>query len=147
MILEGIREVYVGLAKDLTEEQLLFIPEGFANNILWNLGHVVVVQQMLTYGLAKQELNVGKDLIGLFRKGSSPKMWQDTPDISPIMSLLTDLPKKFKEDYNAGLFTEFSEYKTATGSLLRTIDDGIAFNDFHEGLHMGSILALRKLVL
>ena len=147
MQLADIRKLYDGLSKDLTKEQLEHIPEGFANNILWNLGHVVVTQQMLSYGLAGQPLNVSKEMVTMFRKGSSPKMWETEPDVEAVKALLLELPEAFKKDYEAGKFTAFKEYQTATGPVLKTIDDGVAFNDFHEGLHLGTILALRKLVL
>jgi hypothetical protein len=32
-----------------TLEQLNKIPEGYNNNLIWNIAHVVVVQQMLVY--------------------------------------------------------------------------------------------------
>ena len=35
-----------------TPEQLALIPEGFHNNILWNIAHCVVTQQLLCYKLA-----------------------------------------------------------------------------------------------
>lgn len=147
MQLADIRKLYAGLSKDLTVDQLNYIPEGFANNILWNLGHVIVTQQMLTYGLAGLALNVPKEMVPMFRKGSSPKMWESPPDAEKIKTLLLELPETFESDYEAGKFESFKTYQTATGPVLKTIDDGIAFNDFHEGLHLGTILALRKLVL
>lgn len=146
MQLAGIRKLYDRLSNDLTREQLEHIPEGFSNNILWNLGHVVVTQQMLCYGLSGHSLNVPDEMVAMFRKGSSPKLWKTQPDIEAIKALLLELPERFKEDYEAGQFETFKSYKTVTGNVLETIEDGIAFNDFHEGLHLGTILALRKLV-
>jgi hypothetical protein len=36
-----------------TLEQLNKIPEGYNNNLIWNIAHVVVVQQMLVYKLSE----------------------------------------------------------------------------------------------
>ena len=43
------RKIISQLLQDFTLEQLNTIPEGFNNNIIWNIGHIVVVQQMLVY--------------------------------------------------------------------------------------------------
>jgi len=148
MLLTSLRNnVYSKILNDLSTEELLAIPEGFNNNILWNVGHVVVTQQTLTYGLAGQPMHVPDEYLGLYRKGTSPKDWQDTPDIEELKSLVVELPEKFIADYESGHFANYKGYTSAgTGAVLNTIDDGIAFNDFHEGLHLGNILDLRKFI-
>jgi len=35
-----------------TLEQLNKIPEGFSNNLIWNIGHIIVTQQVLIYKLS-----------------------------------------------------------------------------------------------
>ena len=148
MLLTSLRNnVYSKLLNESSTEELLTIPEGFNNNILWNIGHVVVSQQTLTYGLAGQPLHVPDEFLGLYRKGTSPKDWQSTPDIVLLKSLLIELPETFIQDYKAGHFSNYKSYTSdGTGAVLNTIEDGIAFNDFHEGLHLGTILTLRKLL-
>ena len=47
------------------------IPEGYNNNIYWNFGHVIVTQQLLTYGRSGLEFKVNKEIIESFRKGTS----------------------------------------------------------------------------
>ena len=42
-----IRRTLAGLMKSLSEEQLLFIPDGFDNNIAWNMAHIVYVQELM----------------------------------------------------------------------------------------------------
>ena len=51
-----------------------------------------------------------------------------------------------KEDSEAGLFQNFQEYTTSLNVTLRNAEDALAFNVFHEGLHLGSILGLQKVV-
>ena len=147
MLLHSARRLYAGILDQVTPEQLVTIPEGFNNNILWNVGHAVVTQQLLTYGLTGNALNVSDDMVAAFKKGSSPKEWENTPDIESLKQLVTELPNKFEADYKAGIFTDFKDYTlSTTGDTLTNIDDAIAFNDFHEGVHLGSVLALKKLV-
>lgn len=136
LILRGI--------ENLSDEQLLKIPEGYKNNIIWNIGHLIVTQQVLHYTLSRLEMKIPKELASLFRTGTSPEVWKETPIISDLKSLLLSLPNELLEDYNKGLFKEFRPYKTSTGVELNTFQDAVTFNHFHEGTHTGIILALKK---
>ena len=49
-------------------------------------------------------------------------------------------------DFENGIFSQFSPYETSFGITLNSIQDAIEFNNVHEGLHMGLIMAMRKLV-
>jgi hypothetical protein len=136
LILKGI--------ENLSDEQLLKITAGSNNNILWNLGHIIVTQQVLHYTLSRLDMKIPKEFASIFRTGTSPEIWKETPDIKNIKSLLIELPDKLLEDYNKGLFKEFRPYKTSTGVELNTFQDAVTFNHFHEGTHTGIILALKK---
>jgi hypothetical protein len=140
------RELIFNGIENLSDEQLLIIPEAHKNNILWNLGHIIVVQQLLHYMLSKLEMHVSKEFVSDFRTGTSPDIWKQTPDIKQVKSLFMELPDKFLEEYKGGLFKEFRPYKTSTGVELNSFDEAIAFNHFHEGTHAGIILNLKKLV-
>lgn len=138
--------MYAHTIADLSTEQLLKIPPGFKNNILWNVGHVVVAQQMICYRLSSVPMYVDDALVAQFKNGTSPETWSETPDIDRIKGLLLDLPDRFVADYEAGKFTAYHTYTTSTGVELDSFDKGTAFNLFHEGLHLGVIMALKKLV-
>ena len=47
-------------------------------------------------------------------------------------------------DYNARAFKNYKEYTVSTGSTLISVDEALVFNNFHEGIHLGYILALIK---
>ena len=135
--------IFKGIEK-LSNEQLLKMPVGTKNNVLWNLGHLVVTQQALHYTLSRLEMRIPKELVSNFRTGTSPNLWKETPNISEIKSLLLELPNKFLEDYTNGLFKEFRPYKTSTGVELNSFEEAVTFNHFHEGTHTGIILAIIK---
>ena len=145
-LLKNIRTLTSKVVADFSHEQLIMIPQDFKNNIMWNVGHIITVQQMLTYGLAGHELKIDASWVPMYKKGSSPDNWDSAPDWTALTEKLHSLCNVFEKDYQAGLFENFREYQTATGPLLKNIDDAIDFNNFHEGLHLGTILALRKLV-
>jgi hypothetical protein len=145
-MLKTERQLILRGIENLSDEQLLKIAEGSKNNILWNLGHIIVTQQVLHYTLSRLEMKIPKELASIFRTGTSPSVWKETPNISEIKSLLLELPDKLLEDFNNGLFKEFRPYKTSTGVQLNSFEDAITFNHFHEGTHTGIILGLIKIV-
>ncbi|MFS4468857.1 DinB family protein [Maribacter sp. 2210JD10-5] len=134
------------ILKNTSREELLCIPDGFRNNLWWNIAHVVVTQQLLVYKMSNLPMMVPDVLVHKFKKGSVPDGTATDEEIEQIKGLLLSTIERTKEDYNKGLFTTFNEYTTSAKVTLRNVDDAIAFNLFHEGLHFGSILALRKMV-
>ena len=53
--------------------------------------------------------------------------------------------EKTKEDYQKGLFKKYNAYTVSTTSTLTNINEALAFNNFHEGIHFGYILAMKKI--
>lgn len=145
-ILKTTRAKLVETVSSLSNEQLLKIPQGFNNNILWNLTHLLVTQQILNYKLSGLDMHLDEKLIEENRKGSSPSSWTTTPDIDFVKQNLVDLPIKLEIDYNNKIFTSYKSYMTSLNFEIKSIEDSIEFNNFHEGIHLGSILALKKLV-
>ena len=54
------------------------------------------------------------------------------------------LLNKTKEDYSHKLFKNYNEYTVSTKSTLTNVEEAIDFNNFHEGIHLGYILALKR---
>ena len=71
-ILEKSRKSLLKATEGLSEEQINRIPEGFNNNIAWNVIHLVVTQQLLCYKLAGQAMYVDDELVDNYRKGTAP---------------------------------------------------------------------------
>lgn len=145
-LLPATRAVLRRQLDGLTETQLLTIPDGFRNHLFWNVGHLVVSQQILCYRLSGLPLHVSDDLVAAFSRGSSPLDWATTPDIGRVLDLYDTLPERMREDAEAGRFTAFTPYQTATGPYLGTLADALAFTLYHEGLHTGVAMAQKKLV-
>ncbi len=133
-------------AEGLSEEQLFHIPSGFNNNIAWNLGHLAVTQQMLTYQLSGLPLPLDESYVKLFGKDSSPGQWTSRPDMAAFLPQLTEQAERFVADLERGLFKEFHPYMTMLKVELGTLPEAIRFNQMHEGLHLGYAMALRRAV-
>lgn len=145
-IFEQIRRTLAGLMKLYSEEQMMIIPDGFDNNIAWNFAHIAVVQEGLTYRLSGAPTVTTEKHRAMFNINTSPADWNETPDIGEIRELLKTTGKKLRADYEAGVFADFRPYTTSTGFHLATIEEAIAFVNFHEGLHLGFILSLGNFV-
>jgi hypothetical protein len=140
------RNNLVKLMTTVSEEQIFVIPSGFKNNIIWNAGHALYAQQKLIYGLAGFPIRIPESFSSLFSKGTAPSEWKEKPDVKEIKALLIDTAAYLKEDYEKGIFKSYKEYPTSYGFVLKNIEDGIIFNNVHESLHLGTCMALRKLV-
>ncbi len=141
-------QIRTRLARSLEEcstEELLWVPTGLRNNILWNAGHLLVSQQGLHYWPAGAELHVSSELVHQFRKGSSPSDWTETPDVDLVLRLLTEVPERLPEDYASGRLSTYQGYTTSTGFQMDSIEAAITFNLFHEGLHTGVIQTYQAL--
>jgi hypothetical protein len=146
-IIRKTREGFIGMTKNLSIEQMNLIPEGFNNNILWNFGHIIVVQQGLCYGLAGLPQNVDKSLVDKFKKGSKPEMFVSAEEFETLKTLSVSLIDKFEEEIAKGIFpTNYHPLMTALGVEIDSFDKAILFNAYHEGLHYGYALSLKRAV-
>jgi len=141
--LARVRELFTGLVRSVPEEQLFLAPDGFNNHIAWNAAHVVIVQQLLHYRLAGLDPYLRDELIAKYRKGTGAEE-ADRESFREVMAFATEAPKRLRQDYEDGRFQGFETYSTSAGIELTSIEDAIAFNQFHEGIHLGYILAQRK---
>ncbi|MCB0738284.1 MAG: DinB family protein [Bacteroidetes bacterium] len=140
------RQRIIDLLEPYTVEQLNQIPTGFNNNLIWNAGHVVVTQQLLVYRMSNLETKVDDQLIEQFRKGSAPNQVFDATAIDELKFLLAETPKMLKTDYEYGMFTQYNAYTTSYGIELTRTEEAIIFNNTHEAMHLGTMLAMRKLL-
>ena len=127
------RKAFHEIIKETPKEQLLHIPEGFRNNIWWNIAHAVVTQQVL--------------LVTKFRKGTVPDGTADDDEIEKITDLIVTSVEWAQKDYKNGVFKAYNEYTTSAKVTLSNVEDAIAFVAFHEGLHRGAVIALQKMVM
>lgn len=129
-----------------SKEDLLKIPEGFRNNIWWNIAHVLVTEQLLVYKMSGLPMSVSDELINKFKKGTTPDGSATDEEIKLVKDLLIVTIENTSADYDKGIFENFNEYTTSANVTLRNVEDALAFNLFHEGLHLGTILSLQKLL-
>ena len=125
-------------------EDLNKVPEKFNNNLIWNIAHLVVTQQLLTYSLSGLPMQISDELVEKYKKGSMVDGNVSQEEINEIKGLLFSTIEQTKEDYEKGVFNSFQPYTTSTNSTLKSFEEAMEFNNFHEGIHLGYILALKK---
>jgi len=146
-VLANLRAISQKHIENNTLEQLNKIPEGFNNNIIWNVAHILVTTEVLAYKLSGLPMHISDEMVGKYKKDSSPKGDVTQAEVDEIKSLLVSTAEQLESDYKKGLFKNYTEYTVSTtGNTLTCVDDVLQFNLVHEGMHIGYILALSRAV-
>ncbi|GLB53390.1 hypothetical protein NBRC110019_24310 [Neptunitalea chrysea] len=145
--IENNRLIFKKFLEELTVEQLNTIPEGFNNNIFWNIAHAMITSQLLCYKLSGLPFTIDAAWVMSYKKGTKPEKDITDADVKELKELLFATLEQLKQDYSAGKFNAFEPYTVSTNnSTLNSVDDALEFNEYHEGMHLGYILAQKKLV-
>lgn len=138
------RGLYQNFLDNYSLEQLNTIPAGMSNNLIWNIGHVIVSQQKLVYALSGLPMHISDSLFEKYQNGSRPDGNATQAEVDEIKKLLSEMVEKTKSDFEAGVFKEFHTYQTKTGFHLGTWKEAMEFNNYHEGIHLGIMLQIKK---
>lgn len=115
--------------------------------MIWNFAHCVVTQQLLCYKLAGEAMHLSDDIIAAYKKGSRPEGDVDQIFVDMISEKSKTTIDQIVNDLERGLFNDYKEYPTSFGVTMRNIEDAIVFNNMHEAMHLGTMLALKNLVI
>lgn len=145
-ILKVTRKNILELLDQCTYEQVCKIPDGFSNSILWNFGHVAIVQQLLIYALSGKEMLIDKETVDLFRKGQSGQETISEEAYNTLKGQFLSLADQLSNDYEDLAKRDYKTYSTSYNAVLNNVDEAIAFNNIHEAVHFGIMMAQKKLV-
>jgi hypothetical protein len=140
------RKMLSQFLKGYSIAQLNTIPTGHNNNLIWNIAHIIVVQQMLVYKLSGLSMKISDTLVEKYKKGTKPEQDATQAEVDEIYNLLMETIDQTEIDLNNDSFINYQEYPTSTGFVLKNVKDAMVFNSFHEGIHIGAILSLRKFI-
>jgi hypothetical protein len=141
------RETIINHVKELSLEKLNIIPHGFNNNILWNLGHLFAAQQNICYIRGGLRPPLSQTDFADFMPGTKPDHFFESDEEDNVKALLLSSVDILQRDYQNKAFANLTPYTTRYGIPINNIDDAIAFMQYHEGLHSGVIMSIRKLVM
>ncbi|MBC3756812.1 DinB family protein [Hyunsoonleella sp. SJ7] len=144
-VLNNTRGIFKKIIENNSLEDLNKVPKGFNNNIIWNIAHAVVSEQLLAYKLSGLESSLSDEMINKYRKDSKPNGDVSQVEVDEIKGLLHSNLEKTQEDYYNDVFQDYNAYTVSTtGNTLNNIDEALQFIAIHEGLHYGYVLALLK---
>lgn len=140
----NIRKNYIEFTKPYSEDQLHTIPEGFNNNIFWNVAHIIATQQSICYLIPNANPVVPIDFIKEFRRGTSPKEdHQKKYSYKLLIEYLHLTSQKIVLDYPKLKELNYKPFTTQFGATFENIDEAIIFNNIHESIHFGYVLSLK----
>ena len=145
--LRKTRAFLADIIKDLSVEQLNTVPDGYSNNIIWNYAHLIAAQQGVCYKRAGLPVIVDEGFFDDYKPGTRPERIVSEEEVAEIKELAQSTIDRFEEDYHKNTFSSYTPWSTRYGVHLATIEDAIQFVQYHEGLHAGYIMALRRAVM
>ena len=101
------RGLYQNFLDNYSLDQLNTIPAGMSNNLIWNIGHVIVSQQKLVYALSGLPMHIPDSLFEKYQNGSRPDGKTTQAEVDEIKKLLSEMVEKTKADFEAGVFKQF----------------------------------------
>ena len=141
----NIRKSLLSLIEDLSIEQLNEIPPGFTNNIIWNLAHITAGTQKIFYVRAGLHGPFDEPFVEKYQRGTKPETKVDAQEVAYIKEMLLSSILSFAKEYEKGNFN-YIPWKTIYNVEINTMEDAINFVPFHDGLHYGYIMALKRFV-
>jgi hypothetical protein len=141
--LQSYRGETLSLIESLSESEADIVPQGFNNNIRWNLGHIYLDQYLWIQHLTKEKIEIPDGFLDWFNFGTSPATWKSPPpSLETLRGLLAEQPKVIRERYGERLEEEFPP----TEDGMHTIAQVLVRTIFHEGLHIAAIQAIRRFI-
>ena len=134
------RAVLSKILEGVSPEALDIVPEGFNNNIRWQLGHILVTAELFLF---KGQEKLPASYNALFGPGSKPANWTD--DVPSVATLLEQLNEQLASIQEVDTTTfDIKLEKPFIGN--ETVGELAAMGAFHEAMHVGQIQALKKLI-
>src|ERR1700761_3271187 len=114
-ILRCSRTRLLHLMETIDHEMLFKIPEGFNNNIIWQIGHCITSQQRHMYMRSGLPMYISQEFMESFKIGSSPGSWKIIPDVNEVKRLLIDTVNRLESDLESGLFVSYAPFELPIG--------------------------------
>ncbi|GAB3788865.1 DinB family protein [Spirosoma horti] len=139
--LEEKRNSLIEKTKNLSLEHYNFIPPGFNNNIIWNLGHMLAVSESILYKNSNFLPPAHAFDITRFKRGTKPEQSYTAEEITSIRQALLDTVTYFKKQAAAELTVAEAQVDGSSNVINGAV---LQFLLFHENLHYRTIGNLLK---
>jgi len=145
-IMRGARKFLINLIDGISIEKLNEIPAGFNNNLAWNIGHVIATQQILCYRNAGVKPVIAEEIIDKYKTGTRPDGFIEEKEFKILVQYLLETIDEFEKDSATNMFENYKAFdlKSYHGVGIKNINDAAKFVTFHDGLHVGYSMALKR---
>jgi hypothetical protein len=146
--LEFVRNQTLKALEGTPEIMVARIPDKFRNHILWQAGHIYLVQERFAFLIHGFDAQLSEPFKALFAPGTTPLAWTETP---PSLSEVIDMLRMQQQRIQLALKDRIGEkapspYTTSSGMTLETIGEFLNFSLYHEGMHFNSIKQYKVLL-
>src|ERR1700755_1401922 len=98
--------------KNLGNKQFNQVAEGFNNNIIWNLGHMIAAQQGVCYVRAGLKVTIVESFFASYKTDTKPTGAADPNEIDHIKKLFLSTIDRFEKDYHDHVFSHYNPWTT-----------------------------------
>lgn len=149
-IFQSMRAVRAKIAaqlEGLSTGQLNAIPAGLNNNLVWQLGHLVVSTELLAYVRSQSIPHKEVPLADRYKIGTKPEGPVSAEEIDWLKERFFTSINQLEADFLAGKLVGAQPFSTHTfGITANTIEEVFHMCLWHDTLHWGNITVMRKLV-
>lgn len=141
------RKMFESYLNGLSLQDLFKIPNGYRNNIVWQVGHIISVQQQLVYLRSGLPLKIPVEFSKKYGRGSTPDEVINEEDFNEIKSLLFNPIEELEKDLQSNIFENYEPLTTLPGMVLSNVNDALEFNNFHDTIHLKRCEALKQAII
>ena len=91
-------------------------------------------------------MKVSQEMVEKYKRGSKPEGNVSQTEMDEIRSLLFETINQTKADFSSKIFKTYSEFTTPSGFTIRNVEDALAFNYYHQAMHIGMMMSIRKFI-
>ncbi|WP_424237694.1 DinB family protein [Bhargavaea ginsengi] len=146
--MQTVREMTLKCLDETPEEIAGIIPDGFRNNIHWNFGHILFIQERLALEVAGEEMELAAKYPEYFAAGTKPSDWKgEPPSLIEIREELDTQTERLQKLRAGRLDEPLPEpFTNRMGLTFRMTGETLLFSFYHEALHLETIRQMRKLI-
>lgn len=138
------RQATLSLLEGVSDDQAKTVPAGFNNSILWNLGHIYLVQERVLR-FVNEPMQIPDGFADFFGMGTKPADWEGQPPaMAEVLELLKEQPKRIREKLTNRLDQPIAEPFAIRTLSFKTPGEVLSFYLYHEGMHVQNIKLLKR---
>jgi hypothetical protein len=111
------------------------------------MGHLIATQQIVCYRRAGVDTVVDADFVNTYAPGTRPERFITEEEVLRIQELFVTSLDCFEQDMQTAIFNNYTQWTTRAGVDINNINDVDAFLPYHEGMHVGYVMALKRALL